>query len=74
MPAQLTPAPSASSAVVADHHAADAFSGLAAADIDGARTRFSKIFYGHTSHGSQIVTGLEMLETEDAAFAMPDLS
>jgi len=74
MPGQLTPAPSASSAVVADHHAADAFSGLAAADIDGARTRFSKIFYGHTSHGSQIVTGLEMLETESAAYAAPDLS
>ena len=30
-----------------------------------------KIFYGHTSHGSQILTGLDMVESEDAAYVQP---
>ncbi len=74
MPAQATQASSVSSAVVADHHAADAFAGLTPSDIARARTRFGKIFYGRTSHGSQIVTGLEMLEAGDDAYAMPELA
>ena len=32
-------------------------------------------FYGHTSHGSQIMTGLDMLETENATlYALPSFS
>lgn len=61
-------------AVVAGHRAADAFSTLSSADIDVARTVFPKIFYGHTSHGSQIMTGLAMLENEDASFVPPQFT
>lgn len=47
-------------AIVADHAAADAFSSIPRDALDRAREGF-RIFYGHTSHGSQIVTGLGML-------------
>lgn len=30
-----------------------------------------KIFYGHTSHGSQIMTGLDMVESENTAYVQP---
>ncbi len=32
-----------------------------------------RIFYGHTSHGSQIMTGLDMIETEDANYVQPTI-
>lgn len=56
-----------SSAVVADHAAANAFAAIPATALDNARQAFGTIFYGHTSHGSQIVTGLNMLQSEDGA-------
>lgn len=54
--------------VIADHTAAVAFDDIPAAAIAAAQAAF-RIFYGHTSHGSQIVTGLEMLQVEDARYA-----
>ncbi len=73
IPALRAPAP-AQAAVVADHRAADAFPGMSAADIDAARAVFPKIFYGHTSHGSQIITGLGMLHDEDASLTPPQFT
>jgi len=32
-----------------------------------------RIYYGHTSHGSQLVTGLDLVEAEDAAYTQPDI-
>ena len=32
-----------------------------------------KIFYGHTSHGSQIMTGLDMIEAENSNYAQPTI-
>jgi hypothetical protein len=48
--------------LVADHSAAAAFESTPAAFIDLAKSAY-RIFYGHTSHGSQIVTGMNMLDT-----------
>ena len=48
-------------AIIADHLAAAAFGGIPESYITQAINSF-KIFYGHTSHGSQIITGLEMLQ------------
>ncbi len=64
----------AGTGVVADHLAADAFDTLTAVQADAARQRFARIFYGHTSHGSQIMTGLGMLEAESATWAMPQFT
>jgi hypothetical protein len=52
--------------IVADHHAADQFAAIPAAYFDAVREQF-KVFYGHTSHGSQIVTGIQMLEDDNAS-------
>jgi len=52
-------------AIIADHHAADQFAAIPAAYFPAVRNQF-EFFYGHTSHGSQIVTGIHMLEDEDA--------
>jgi hypothetical protein len=51
-------------AIIANHHAADQFDAIPAAYFPAIREQF-RFFYGHTSHGSQIVTGIDMLEAED---------
>lgn len=56
----------------ADHSSADAFDQIPPATISLAQTSFS-IFYGHTSHGSQVVTGLNMLLAEDSILALPSI-
>jgi len=55
-------------AIVADHQSASAFSSIPASAITAAHAAF-RIWYGHTSHGSQIVTGMDMLAAEDSSFA-----
>jgi hypothetical protein len=47
--------------VIADHLAPAAYSSIPDKYIQQAISRFN-LYYGHTSHGSQIVTGLEMLQ------------
>lgn len=53
-------------ALIADHTATAAFDGIPASAIESAAAGL-RIWYGHTSHGSQIVTGLEMLADEKGA-------
>jgi len=57
-------------AMLADHIVVDDFASIPSATIDKI-TDSLVIFYGHTSHGSQIMTGLDMVETEDATYAQP---
>ena len=52
----------------ADHRAASDFIAIPAAFIRAARAEY-RIFYGHTSHGSQIVTGMSMLASEDSLYS-----
>jgi len=69
-PAQAEQGPLASrpvGAIVADHRAADAFVRIPDATIERTRGQF-RIFYGHTSHGSQILTGMNMLARRDPRF------
>jgi len=54
--------------MIASHLAAAAFDDIPAEWIDSARTRFN-IYYGHTSHGSQIVTGMSLLRDSSSVFA-----
>jgi len=55
--------------IVADHLAAAAFDAVPATYIDSARSSY-RIFYGHTSHGNQILVGAEMLAAEEARYAV----
>jgi hypothetical protein len=58
-------------AIVAGHEAAVAFDTLPANVLEHIRDDY-RIYYGHTSHGSQIMTGLNMLAAESPAYAVPD--
>ncbi len=46
--------------ITADHTSVAAFDAIPASYIETAKSNFD-IYYGHTSHGSQIITGMEML-------------
>jgi hypothetical protein len=56
--------------ILADHEACAAFD-LVPDSLFGAIRANLRIFYGHTSHGSQIVSGLDMLGNESALYAKP---
>ncbi|UCE59216.1 MAG: hypothetical protein JSU63_17450 [Phycisphaerales bacterium] len=48
--------------LLVDHTSATAYDDIPAWAIEDAKANFN-IFYGHTSHGSQLVTGMNMLDT-----------
>ncbi len=50
--------------LIADHHAANDFSSIPENLFEEIRNDY-RFFYGHTSHGSQIPSGLAMLEDEN---------
>lgn len=54
-------------ALVADHAALAAFDAIP--DAARVAAHAFRIFYGHTSHGSQVVTGMEMIAAENERFA-----
>ncbi|MGB9626073.1 MAG: hypothetical protein ACPMAQ_14560 [Phycisphaerae bacterium] len=55
-------------AIIADHLAAAAFDAIPITAIQAAQSTY-RIWYGHTSHGSQLVTGMQMLYSADARYA-----
>ena len=57
--------------VATNHLAAAAFDSVPTAYIDIAQTNF-RIFYGHTSHGSQVVTGLNMQDTGSGTLSIEE--
>ncbi len=63
-------APAGADPIVADHLAVAEFEQIPTAQFDSIRSHFN-FYYGHTSHGSQIMTGLGMLEDEDPLYAEP---
>jgi len=50
-------------AIVADHTSVGQFDNIPVVWINDAKANL-KIAYGHTSHGSQLITGMDMLRTE----------
>lgn len=54
----------------ADHTKVALFNSIPSTVIDQIQNDY-KIFYGHTSHGSQIMTGLYMLDGENPDYALP---
>jgi hypothetical protein len=53
--------------LVADHSIVSQFSTIPSGTIQQIKDTY-RIFYGHTSHGSQIVTGMEMVRSEDSRY------
>lgn len=54
-------------AIIADHQAVGEFGIIPPEWITRAKAMF-KLSYGHTSHGSQIVTGMQMLNSENSFY------
>ena len=55
-------------AIVADHLATAAFDDIPAATLPAVQSGY-RIWYGHTSHGSQIITGMDVLMAQDAFYS-----
>jgi hypothetical protein len=58
--------PKAMGAIIADHQSANDFRNIPVSYFNTVRSTLD-IYYGHTSHGSQVMTGLSMLEVENSA-------
>ncbi len=58
-------APSTGGAIIAGHNAADDFTIIPDCWISEAKEKFN-VAYDHTSHGSQIISGLNLLESENS--------
>ena len=56
--------------IIADHTSVAQFDNIPPEIISNISANFNFI-YGHTSHGSQIITGLDMLEIEDQSLVKP---
>jgi hypothetical protein len=56
--------------IIADHHAAAAFNAIPSSFVASVPHAFH-IFYGHTSHGSQLITGLDMIAAASADYSPP---
>jgi len=52
--------------ILADHNTVAAFEDIPTAFINSVKNKF-RIFYGHTSHGSQIVSGMALVRSENIA-------
>lgn len=57
--------PSMAAGLIVDHQASANFNQITTDSFAAIRSS-SNIFYGHTSHGSQIISGLAMLENENS--------
>jgi hypothetical protein len=55
-------------AIIADHLAPAAFDSIPTATIQAVQSNY-RIWYGHTSHGSQVLTGMQMLYSADTHYA-----
>ena len=57
-------------AVVANHFAVSKFAQIPSSVVEQITTDLN-FFYGHTSHGSQVMTGLALLQAENALYTRP---
>ncbi len=60
-------------AIIANHEYINLFSSLPASYASQIRNNY-KIYYGHTSHGSQIITGISMVEAENNNYTSPQFN
>jgi hypothetical protein len=59
--------PIAAQSIIADHTVVHVFDQIPASVIEGIKNSY-RIFYCHTSHGSQIVTGMDMVRDENPLY------
>ena len=66
----LDPDPFPTDALIVGHDVTAAFETIPSSILDQIRAEY-RIFYGHTSHGSQIISGLNMLAAGGGEYAAP---
>jgi hypothetical protein len=59
--------------IIANHNSVAAFESIPDSTITKIQSTY-RFYYGHTSHGSQIMTGLEMVEAENALYVQPSFN
>jgi hypothetical protein len=73
--------PSSGAAIIADHQAAANFSNIPSEYFSLARSTFNiyyinsgyDVIYGQRTHGTQVITGMSMLENENENYAPPSI-
>ena len=70
--AAFCPSGAAGQAIIADHTCVSQFGAIPQTVISTISSDY-RFYYVHTSHGSQLVTGMDMLEAEDPSCAKPYL-
>lgn len=63
-----TPLDADSAAIIADHTVVSKFESIPASVIQQVQADY-RLFYGHTSHGMQILAGMNVLRGEDPVYA-----
>jgi len=58
--------------IVADHSSCTEFEEIPASVIENITAGY-RVYYGRTSHGGQVVSGLDYLVAENSLYALPDL-
>ncbi len=56
--------------ITADHNAVAAFENIAPATVAEIESTY-RFYYGHTSHGSQIMSGMDIVEDENSLYSQP---
>ncbi len=62
-----------SAGITADHNAVTAFDNITPATVAEIQNTY-RFYYGHTSHGSQIMSGLDIVEGENSLYTQPYFS
>jgi hypothetical protein len=66
----ITVQDSMSQAIIADHTVCSSWQDIPQSVVESVISDFH-IYYLHTSHGSQLIEGLEMIEAEDSTYDLP---
>ncbi len=66
----VVPCTAGAQAIIADHAGVAEFDLIPLSVIESIQTTYN-FYYGHTSHGSQIMTGLDLLYAEDPLYSEP---
>ena len=69
----IFPPDSVAQAIIADHNCVPEFYSIPISNIQDIQENCN-IFYGHSSHGSQIITGISMIENESSIYYSPMIS
>ena len=69
----LVPGGLQAEALIVDHQSVAAFDSIPVSVVDDIQANWN-IWYGHQSHGHQLITGMQQVQSEDPSFVPPTIS